>query len=189
MEIRYEGITSSEKAKLQAALARLDRVLQASLSVGNNRIVPWFGNDAASGAGFKAFDDRRKKLADYVKNKCRLLTFVKKIVGEWVDCAEVEQGDLAQVIRSSFKDGGFKKDAFVPSGVRIFVLPSFNNTGPRRNFHTLTHELTHRVLLTTDWWYGEENCKNKASQGDPKCIDTAACWGWFYADVNDEVPV
>jgi hypothetical protein len=188
MEIRWEGVTSDEQGKMEVALASLNKVLQFSLTVGDNRILPWFGSSALKGGpNYKAFDARRNKMAKYVKDQCTLLTFVKKIAGLTVDCAEVESGDIAQVIRSSFGNT-FDEGAFVPSGLRVFLLPSFALVPPRRHFHTLTHELTHRVLLTTDWWYGEANCQQKAKVNDPKCLDTAANWGWFYADVKDPGP-
>ncbi|WP_020483713.1 M35 family metallo-endopeptidase [Methylomonas sp. MK1] len=190
--LNFEGLSEKEIAAIKVFVPKeLNAVVTAANSVGEALIQRWFGSEATPGhSRYAEFDLKRKTMSTYLNNKCTRLTYVKKQVGQYVDSCEVENGDLAQVISSAFEDhpAGSVPD-FVPSGLRVFILGDtlVEQVTPRRRFHTMAHEVTHRVISTSDHWYGEQNCLDKASKNSPKCLSCAANWGWFYADVRDAV--
>ena len=182
--IRYEGgISSNEKQAIEDWVpATLNKTMRESMSVGDGLISRWFGNAAI---GSKAFNDKREKMKDYVLNRCQVMTFVKKLYGKKVDAAEVEEGDFAQVIRSCF---GNDPTGFVPSGVRIYVLGTgMIDQDSHERFNTITHELTHRVIGTTDWVYGKKSSLKLAQKNSAKALDCAENWGYFYQELMERI--
>jgi hypothetical protein len=192
--IRYEGgITAGEQQAIEEWVPKmLDTVVRAALSVGDGVITRWFGATAGPGGGTYAdFDGKRKKMSDYVLNRCQVISFVKKTYGKKVDTAEVVQGDLAQVMRSCF---GTDPDSFTPSGVRIYVLGSgLINQDSHERFNTITHELSHRVIGTTDAplgssVYGKQNALTLATSSSAGAVKCAENWGYFYQEVLERLP-
>ncbi|HXT79206.1 MAG TPA: M35 family metallo-endopeptidase [Acetobacteraceae bacterium] len=192
--IRYEGgVNSAEQQAIEQWVPKmLDTVVKAALSVGDGVITRWFGDDARpSGAAYGDFDGKRKKMSDYVLNRCQVITFVKKVYGKKVDGAEVEQGDFAQVIRSCF---GADPSGFTPSGVRIYVLGSgLINQDAHERFNTITHELSHRVIGTTDapggkMVYGKRKALSLATKSSAEAVICAENWGYFYQEVLERMP-
>jgi len=190
--IFFEGLSDDEKATIRSIVPRqLNEVIAAALSVGDGVISRWFGSSALPGGQrYNEFDLKRKTMNTYLTTKCTRLTYVKKRVGQYVDNCQVERGDLGQVIRSAFDDqDAGAVPAFVPSGIRVYVLGDTLLTGvpPRRRFHTMAHEITHRVIQTVDHWYGEQNCLDKAVANSARCLRCAANWGWFYTEVMERL--
>ena len=186
--IRFEGGVSSDE---QAAIAEwvpktLDTVIGQGVGVGDHLLTRWFGA-SATGAGTNASDclAKRQKMSDYVLRQCQVITFVKKLYGKKVDKAEVVEGDLAQVMRSCF---GNDPDGFVPSGVRIYVLGNgLIEQDAHERFNTITHELSHRVIDTTDWVYGKQESLDLATTKPAKAADCAENWGYFYQELLESL--
>lgn len=191
--IRYEGGVSSgeQQAIEQWVPKKLNEVIKAGLNVGNALITRWFGVDAKPGGSKHAdFDAKRKKMDDYVNRQCQVITFVKKPYGAKVDKAEVEDGDLAQVIRSCFKED---PSGFVPSGVRVYLLGTgLIDQDENERFNTISHELSHRVIGTTDapagkLVYGKNSALRLAQKPSSPAVNCAENWGYFYQEILERV--
>ena len=190
--LRYEGgVFSREQAAITAIVpARLNRVVRAADNVGNALIRRWFGSKACPGGSRHAeFDAKRKAMSAYLNNQCQVLTFVKKIYGVKVDNAVVEKGDYAQVMSACWpKASRTGVPRFVPSGLRIYLLGTgFINLDEDERFNTIAHEITHRVLDTTDYWYGKNKSLAKAVLNSSRCLDCAENWGYFYQELNGQL--
>lgn len=190
-QIRYEGgVSSGEQQAIEAWVPKkVNEVLKAALTVGDALTIRWFGADAArGGTKFADFDAKRKKMDEYVNRKCTVISFVKKPYGAKVDSAVVEMGDFAQVMRNCFKGD---PSGFVPSGVRLYLLGSgLINQSENERFNTITHELSHRVIGTTDWIdgksiYGKNSAVNLAKKPDSKALECAENWGYFYMELME----
>ena len=192
--IRYEGgVFSAERTAIEAWVpAKLNEVARAGLNVGNALIRRWFGADAVPGGTcYAAFDTKRKKMSEYLNQQCQVLSFVKKPYGKKVDSAVVEQGDLAQVMRSCFRTD---PSGFVPSGIRIYLLGrGLIKQGENERFNTIAHEISHRVIGTTDrcfgmMIYGRTKALALASVDSATAITCAENWGYFYQEVMERLP-
>ncbi len=187
--LRYEGgVFSKERSAIEACVPeRMNKVVKAAENVGNALIQRWFGSKACpGGTRYAAFNAKRKAMSAYLNNQCQVLTFVKAIYGHRVDSAVVEKGDYAQVMRSCFtKEGGEAVPGFVPSGLRIYLLGTgFVDLDEQERFNTIAHEISHRVLDTTDYWYGKNKSLARAVSNSSKCVDCAENWGYFYQEVD-----
>ena len=148
--------------------------LAATMGRGAKLRNTWFKSEANS-AGMKT---RLKAMDDYLTKRCTLLTFVVKGVNHRVDEADVEQDDFAQVINTNY----------ISSGTRIFILPSFPTQAFDEQVNTVCHELSHRILQTTDWPSGNQ-CYGRAEAmalSGPDAIICAENWGYFYMDLAKE---
>ena len=192
--IRYEGgVFSAERGAIEAWVpARLNAVVRAGLSVGNALIRRWFGVRAVpGGAVYDDFDAKRRKMNDYLNSQCQVLSFVKKPYGKRVDGAVVEQGDLAQVMRSCFRTD---PSGFVPSGIRIYLLGrGLIQQSENERFNTIAHEISHRVIGTTDAprgtaVYGRNNALALANLYSADAVRCAENWGYFYQEVMERQP-
>jgi len=188
--LRYEGgIFSREREAIEACVpARLNKVVKAGKNVGNALISRWFGSRACpGGTRYDEFDTKRKAMSAYLNNQCQVLTFVKKVYGQIVDSAEVEKGDYAQVMSKCFpKESAGGIPGFVPSGLRLYLLGTgFINLDEGERFNTLAHEISHRVLDTTDYWYGKAKSLAKAASNSSRCLRCAENWGYFYQEVDE----
>jgi hypothetical protein len=186
-QIRFEGgVGAAEQAAITAVVPeRLNKVIKDAVSVGDQLIDRWFGSAARTGTTAKAFDEKRRKMDDYLNRRCSVLTFVKKPYDATVDEAKVVQGDFAQVIRSCFRDdpGGF-----VPSGLRIYVLGTgMIDQKPDEMFNTIAHEVTHRVMGTTDFVYGINPALRLARTQPEKAVNCAENWGYFYMELKQRI--
>ncbi len=196
--LRFEGTSAQQQAAIEASAAKMVAVAAFATTVGDARISRWFGDAALSGgARYADFDARRNKMSEYLGQQCTSLTFVNKVIGDVIDKAKCEHGDIAQVIGGAFKTKSVagqraqltEPDGFVPSGLRIFVHPGFmtRSSGAARpfdnQFNTLMHEISHRVIATTDHWYGEGSSLDAAQRNNALVVDCAENWGFFYADL------
>lgn len=198
LTLRFEGTSAQQQAAIEASAAKMVAVAAFATTLGDARITHWFGDAALSGgANFADCDARRKKMSGYLGKQCSSLTFVNKVIGDIVDNAPCEHGDIAQVINGAFKTKTVlgqrsrltEADGFVPSGLRIFMHPGFmtRSSGAARpfdnQFNTLMHEISHRVIATTDHWYGEGSALDAAQHNNALAVDCAENWGYFYADL------
>lgn len=182
------GIMSNEKDALNDILpTKLNKVVKAGESASNALIQRWFGTNALpEGSKHKDFDLRRKKMTQYLTSQCQKIIFVKKTYGRIVDSAEVEQGDFAQVISTCFPNDSDGVPEFVPSGLRVYVLGTgFIDQDENERFNTVAHEISHRVLGTTDYWYGKQDSLDKATANHANVIDCAENWGYFYQELME----
>jgi hypothetical protein len=195
---RFEGTSPEQKTAIEACVAKMLPVAAFAVTVGDARISRWFGNGALPGAAeYQDFNARRIKMNTYLSTKCSLMTFVKVNLGQIIDEDPCRHGDIAQVVRSAFSSQTVRgqkarfseSDGFVPSGLRVFIHPGFmirSSGAPRafdNQFNTPMHEISHRVIATTDHWYGEQDSLEAARADDPLAVDCAENWGFFYADL------
>lgn len=189
--IKFEGgVMSNEQSALDDILPKkLNKVVKSAESVGNALIQRWFGSYALpEGRSHGAFDLRRKKMTKYLNEQCQHITFVKKTYGRKVDSAEVEVGDFAQVISSCFPHDGNGIPEFAPSGLRVYILGTgFIEQDESERFNTVAHEISHRVLGTTDYWYGKRRSLRRAASNHADVIDCAENWGYFYQEVMENL--
>lgn len=177
--IRYEGgIGDAEKAAITEWVpTQLGKVVAQGVGVGDHLLTRWFGTSGST----KASTEKRVKMNDYINRQCQVITFVKKLKGAKVDSALVEDGDLAQVIRSCFSTD---PSGFVPSGIRIYLLTGgFVNQDRNERFNTITHEISHRVLGTVDYVYGDKKALRLARNEPEKALNCAENWGYFYQEL------
>ncbi len=189
--VRFEGASEAEKNAINRWVPdRLNEVVRIALGIGDSLISRWFGNAAIRGANRAEFHAKRTKMHDYLLNQCQVLSFVKKPVGAKVDEALVEEGDFAQVIRSCFKGD---PSGFVPSGIRVYLLGGgVIGQGKEERFNTVAHELSHRIIGTTDrpdpagrTVYGKKNALRLAKISTPFALNCAENWGYFYQEVME----
>lgn len=139
----------------------------------------------------------------YLNQRCSRLTFKRLHVGMRCDSDVNDPDDLVsknlagQVIptvmlkgqdRPDFrKEGGYFS---VPTGMRIFLGPLYFKvkngydailtTAAIYRFMTLAHELSHKVLKTTDQVYELDACLGIANT--PKAVMCADSWGYFITE-------
>ncbi len=175
--VRYENATSNIQAAVQELLPLMNTVISygAKAQFGADLRTKWF-KDSAHSQGLR---DKLKAMDTYINKTCTVLTFVVKQVDHRVDGARVEQGDYAQVIRAKV----------LPSGTRVFILPSFAGQDSGEKLNTVCHELSHRVLSTTDRpagtpVYGYDNALHLAGNLSVNCAEN---YGFFYKELATQM--
>ncbi len=184
--IGFEGASDTIKAAITEYCPILNKLAKDAAGGGGGKALEtWFGVEGKTPqmlTKLKAFDS-------FLNTQCMRLTFVVKPLGATVDCAEVVQGDLAQVIRNLPGDDG---KHFLPSGIRVFVLPGFAGQSRPEAFNTLAHEVSHRVLNTTDnplvngvpkQTYGKRAAQSLAASNGAAAMTCAENWGYFFMDM------
>jgi hypothetical protein len=184
--IGFEGASDSIKTAITEFCPILNRLSKAAADgAGGRALERWFG---IQGKGPQMLS-KLKEFDRFLNYQCTRLTFVVKPLGATVDCAEVVNGDLAQVIRNLPGDGGRH---FLPSGIRIFILPAFAGQSREEAFNTLAHEVSHRVLDTTDYpvvngvrkqTYGKQAALALAAADGAAAMTCAENWGYFFMDM------
>lgn len=170
-EIKFEGASSLVQAAVNESVPIMNTVVDyaASGKFGSAIRIRWFMADSVE------LFRRLKAMKSYLHDRCTRLTFVVKALNHRVDQAVVMKGDFAQVIGSNF----------VSSGTRIFILPSFPNQTPDEKLNTICHELSHRVLDTTDYpngvsVYGSTDARALDANSAIICAEN---WGYFYMEM------
>jgi hypothetical protein len=154
---------------------------EAAAGLGRTLQTTWFGNAATSADVL----GKLKRYDNYLNKRCVRLTFAWKTVGQVVDCADVENGDIAQVQRGVREPTGEK---FITSGLRIYLLPVFSQRDRTERVNTLAHEVSHKILDTTDRpsgvnVYGRNLARALAVSNGAAAAKCAENWGIFYEDL------
>jgi hypothetical protein len=175
--VRYENAPSNIQAAVKETLPLMNTLVSyaAKAKFGSQLRAKWFKDSANS-------QDLLKKLKDmdsYINKVCTVLTFVVKKVDHRVDGARVEATDFAQVMRADV----------LPSGTRVYILPNFAAQDPGEKLNTVCHELSHRVLKTTDapggaLVYGYNNALHL---GGGLSVNCAENFGYFYKELAIEL--
>lgn len=186
--IGFEGVSDASKQAIAAICPQMNTVVaKAADGAGGKLRTKWFGLVGSKPAMFK----KLLAMDQYLNTRCVRLTFVQKALGQKVDCATVEAGDFAQVIRVPTDPGTGER--FVPSGARVFILPNFSGQSASEKFNTVCHELSHRVLATTDFpggvcCYGRNDALALAA--GPKSNLAVTCaenWGYFFMELMESL--
>jgi hypothetical protein len=188
--IGFEGASDQIKSAITKYCPIYNNLAKdAANGVGSKLLARWFGSAGTT-------PKLRFKLVGldrYLNMRCTRLTFVVKALGAKVDCAEVEAGDYAQVMRNIRDDSG---QHFVAGGIRVFVLPAFAGQSSSEQFNTLTHEISHRVLDTTDWpvvngtrrqTYGRAAALALAATDGQAATTCAENWGYFFMEMFESL--
>jgi hypothetical protein len=138
-----------------------------------------------------------ENLGAYLSHRCERLTFKVLKTGMRCDNGEMGENVAGQVIPTVMLEGQDDPDLrkengylHVPTGLRIFLGPSYlapvagyydavRKTLTISRFMTLFHEMTHKIIGTTDEGrtYGYHSCKAiKDTDGAVKCADS---WTYF----------
>jgi hypothetical protein len=187
--IGFEGVGGASQSAINAICPQMNAVVkQAADRAGGELRTRWFGSHNANNPSLF-----KKLLAmdRYLNQRCVRLTFVAKAVGQKVDCATVEDDDFAQMMR--LPTDPVTGERFVPSGARVYLLPSFADQSASEKFNTVCHELSHRVLATTDFpggeeIYGRDDALGLAGRpGDDLAVTCAENWGYFYMELMEQL--
>lgn len=176
-QVTFENATSDIEASINQVVPIMNTVVDyaAKWRFGSYLRARWFKNLSDS----LRMRQKLEQMNSYLNKRCTRLTFVVKPLNHRVDRALVEAGDLAQVIRTDY----------VSSGARIFILPSFQQQPLDEKLNTVCHELSHRVLGTTDWIgntsiYGESAALALSGDDSIRCAEN---WGYFYMELAKEM--
>jgi hypothetical protein len=186
--VAFEGVSDPSQAAINAICPRMNEIVhKAAKGMAASLRTKWFG----AGGNKPSFFKKLTAIDNYLNVRCVRLTFVHKATGQKVDCATVENHDFAQVIRLPDEPAG--GDRFVPSGARVFILPSFAGQSASEKFNTVCHELSHRILDTTDWpggvcCYGRADAFALAlGPNSALAVTCAENWGYFYMEVMEQL--
>jgi len=175
--VRFENSTANIQAAVNQVVPVMNTVVSyaAKAQFGSQLRAKWFKGASNSQDLIK----KLKSMDTYLNKICTVLTFVVKAVDHRVDGAQVESGDFAQVMNAPI----------VSSGTRIYILPSFAGQDPKEKVNTVCHELSHRVLGTTDRpagspVYGHDNALNLRGDLSVNCAEN---FGYFYMDLAQEM--
>jgi hypothetical protein len=142
-----------------------------------------------------------KNLDSYLNVKCQRITYRKLVAGKKCDNGEV-QGNLAgqvipNIVMPGFDRADFRKEGgnvHVQSGLRVFFGPLYWTVKDKYDkmlktveiyrFMTHFHELTHKILKTTDQVYELDNCKK--IKNTEKAVMCADSWAYFLVDYAKE---
>jgi hypothetical protein len=203
--VRSEGLAPGEMREIIVNLIKLCPLIHQLAS--NSKLGPrrdWFAQ-----ASLPEVDTALQNLDKYLNTRCTRLTFKRVHVGMRCDSNVTDPNDLVtsglagQVIPTVMLKGEDrpdyrKPDAYlkVPSGLKIFIGPLYFsvrdkydailNTPAIYRFMTLAHELTHKIIKTSDKVYELPNCR--AIKDSPDGVMCADSWGYFltaYANTPD----
>jgi hypothetical protein len=190
LRVRGEGMTPVDMHEIIAnllTLCQLIKVLASDRNLGSR--LEWFAPRSMDEV-HHALDN----LDQYLHDKCSVLTFKRLAEGMRCDSDVADPGLSGQVVPSVMLDGedrpdfrrpdGYKK---VPSGLRIFLGPLYFGVKDRYDgmltsvaiyrFQVLAHELTHKIIKTTDQVYELVNCQAIKSQD--LAVMCADSWAYF----------
>ena len=191
--IRGEGMIPGDMREIINNMVRLVPAihqLATNDSLGQRR--EWFAQQS-----LQEVKDSLDNLDKYLNTRCERITFKRLHVGMRCDRSVVTRGLAGQVLPTVMLEGEDRPDyrkpnAYfkVPSGLNIFIGPLYfsvrNNydailkTPAIYRFMTLAHELTHKILKTSDKVYELPNCKGiKDSADGVMCADS---WGYFLTE-------
>lgn len=197
--IRGEGMTPGDMREiirnLQVQLPLIHQ-LASNPKLGPRR--DWF---AANSLG--EVQTALENLDKYLNHRCTRITFKRLHVGMRCDSDVNDPSDVVtrslagQVVPTVMLAGEDrpdfrKKDGYlkVPSGIKVFLGPLYwsvrNNydailkTPAIYRWMTLAHELTHKVIKTTDKCYELSNCKN--IKDSPDAVMCADSWAYFLTE-------
>jgi hypothetical protein len=145
-------------------------------------------------------------LDKYLNTRCTVLTFKRLHVGMRCDSDVNDPNDVVtkhlagQVIPTVMLKGEDRPDyrkpgAYlkVPSGLKIFIGPLYFSvksnydailkTPALYRYMTLAHELTHKILKTSDKVYELRNCIR--IKDTPDAVACADSWGYFLTAARD----
>lgn len=178
----FENITGADQTDVSE---KCDRVVElaalAAKAAPADLLTKWFGVGNHVGA--------RKQLNamnEYLTKKCTRLTFVGKPINHYVDGVTVDPGDYGQVIGNiRTTTANFQKSvAHVSSGLRIFIYSEYFKAGRYERMNTIYHELTHKILGTSDYKYGHGSCQKFAIKYPGTVLKNADNYGYFMADLD-----
>jgi hypothetical protein len=133
----------------------------------------------------------------YLNHRCTGISFKVLQAGNRCDNSAVGTGLAGQVLPTVMLKGEDRPDfraangyLKVPSGLRIFLGPLYfsvrTNYDPMLKtvaiyrFMTLFHEMSHKIIKTTDQVYELDKCQN--IKDTPKAVMCADSWGYFLTD-------
>lgn|GEM_PF-3562991 len=194
--VRGEGLAPGDMEEIIGnlrILCPLIRELAADPKAGPRR--DWFAQQSLDEVA-TSLDN----LDQYLNTRCTRLTFKRLHVGMRCDSDVDDPDDLVtrnlagQVIPTVMLKGEDRPDyrtagAYlkVPSGLKIFIGPLYFSvrrgydeilkTPAIYRYMTLAHELTHKIIKTSDKVYELPNCR--AIKDTPDAVMCADSWGYF----------
>ena len=189
-KLAFEGLSQAEQTDLTAIVARVAALSKAAAdgTIGNR--TTWFGSLHSSAV----VSEGLKTLSKYINEKCLRLTFVRKHTGQIVDQVAAEVSDYGQVLPNINQTiANFVRSApHVSSGLRIYamneIVDAIATNDRKEKLNYVYHEITHKVLDTVDYEYGESSCKKLATDDPKSAIRNADNWGYYLAELDSVVP-
>ena len=185
----FEGLTQDEEDALKATTARVAALAAAAAKSSIGDRVKWFGslaNNAIVSEGLKT-------MSTYINEKCTRLTYVRKHTGQIIDQVKADPDDYGQVIPNiSTTVANFVRSApHVTAGLRIFamneIINAITNDDEQEKINYVYHEISHKVLDTVDYKYGEDDCKALAKKTPTQAVRNADNWGYYIAELDNIV--
>ncbi len=156
----------------------------------------WFARDS-----LKEVQSALVNLDKYLNGKCARISFKVLTVGDRCDNDKVGTGLAGQVLPTVMLKGEDRPDfrqengyLQVPGGLRIFLGPLYFSVRANYDailktvaiyrFMTLFHEMTHKIIKTTDQVYELDNCR--AIKDTPRAVMCADSWAYFLTDYAAE---
>jgi hypothetical protein len=189
-KLAFEGLSQAEQTDLTAIVARVAALSKAAADGLIGDRVTWFGTLHSSAI----VSEGLKTMSKYLNEKCVRLTFVRKHVGQIVDQVAAESSDYGQVLPNIDQTvANFVRSApHVSSGLRIYAMDEISdaiaNNDRKEKLNYVYHEISHKVLNTVDYEYGESSCKKLAIDWPKFAVRNADNWGYYLAELDSVVP-
>ena len=194
VDLRFEGITPGQMDEIKGYVGEIFSALfpgDLGLLGGDDHGRRWFGSYWTQA---KVRADIMRK---YLETRCNSLTFVRKMNGAKCDNCLVENVDYGQVlpnvvVNSQGKTGvqDFTQvgaELHVPRGLRIYLSPMYfsdKSTLERRN--TVFHEMSHKIINTSDDEYGWDDCLDLAKANSAAALTCADNYGYWLSEYCEE---
>ncbi|HEX5438655.1 MAG TPA: M35 family metallo-endopeptidase [Gemmatimonadaceae bacterium] len=183
-KVRGEGLTATQLGELTSVCTRVAALAKAAHDGAGNR-AKWFGTLADSPfvmEGLRIMDE-------YLNTKCVGITFVRKMTGQIVDQVSAEASDYGQVLPNVFTTTvNFRETPrHVSSGLRIYamneIIAAIDNDDQLEQANYVYHEVSHKVLDTVDFRYGQSSCQRLARRHPRSAVRNADNWGYLIGEM------
>jgi hypothetical protein len=175
---------------------KLNKVAEVSLTARPGIAQYWFGDHLLPGSNLHLeFDRKRRQMNEFLNSYdpvSKTITFAGRNVPQGQGAPAMAAGFMRQ---SCFPSHGDQR--FVPRGIRMHIFEQFFMTATSEDrFNIIAHELTHRILATTDKprgpntppVYGFDAARTLAQQDTSMALTCAENWGYFYENCMRELP-
>jgi hypothetical protein len=184
-KVKGEGLTDAQVAQITTICTRVCAAATkaAALKAGNRG--KWFGTEANS----DELTGNLRAMDNYLNKKCTQLTFVRKNTGQIIDSVAAENSDYGQVLPNiNTTTAGFRKTAkHVSSGLRIFamneLIAAINSGDVAEQLNYVYHEVSHKVIDTVDYDYGQSDCLALATSDADLAVKNADNYGYFICEI------
>ena len=185
-QVAGEGLTDAEVNELKKVCAKVCGRAHAAATTSAGDKRKWFGSKANS----PEVTEGLKTMDKYLNVQCTRITFARKNTGQIVDQVAANASDYGQVLPNVMQTvANFRKSAkHTSSGLRIFamneIIEAIKNNDELEKVNYVYHEVSHKVLDTVDFKYGEDDCKRLANRHPALAVRNADNWGYYIGEMR-----